>query len=114
MRTILESKKFVVFVVDLFPSISLCDSNEVQELAINLLYPFYEKRESYGPNVLIALVNCLGQIAKVCLFYSLQTLRFQKTNKKLIIEKIAQQCFQLYKNNILWSRQVIFPAKLLE
>lgn len=58
-------------VLDLFPSISLCDSSEVQELAVNLLYPFYEKRESYGPSVLIALVNCLGQISKVCSFYSL-------------------------------------------
>lgn len=54
-----------ILFTDLLASIEQCVSAEIKKYAIELLFPFYEKRDGYGPKVVIALVNCLGQVAKV-------------------------------------------------
>lgn len=51
----------------LYPHIALLKNNDLELNSVTLLNPFYINRERYGSQVNVALVNCIGQLAKVSL-----------------------------------------------
>ncbi|KAJ8978033.1 hypothetical protein NQ317_013561 [Molorchus minor] len=50
---------------DLYPHLTVVNSEEIKTTSVQILIPFYEKRGEYGPEVSLALLNCMSHLCQL-------------------------------------------------
>ncbi|KAJ8960033.1 hypothetical protein NQ318_009470 [Aromia moschata] len=49
----------------LYPHLALVNSAEIKSTSVEILNPFYEQRDNYGPEVSVAVLNCVERLCEL-------------------------------------------------